>query len=89
MLLKYAEANAFNTSGARNAGGLQPPLPKWGRRPSGASPRWGINYVRREYYKHWPPHISKALATHSFKSIGHPHIIQPVHVHLLLRLHVF
>jgi hypothetical protein len=47
MLLKYAEANAFNTSGARNAGGLQPPLPKWGRRPSAASPIWGIHYVLR------------------------------------------
>jgi hypothetical protein len=27
-------------------------------------------------FKHWPPHFLKALATHSFKSIGHPHIIQ-------------
>ena len=30
MLLKYEEANAFNTSGAHNGGGLRPLLPKWG-----------------------------------------------------------
>ena len=40
MLLILAEANAFNTSGAYNGGGLRPPLPKWGRRPSAAGPIW-------------------------------------------------
>ena len=43
MLLILAEANAFNTSGAYNGGGLRPPLPKWGRRPSAAG------HIRRLY----------------------------------------
>ena len=48
MVLKYAEANAFNTSGAHNEGGLRPPLPKWGRQHLAAGPIWGIHYVLRE-----------------------------------------
>ena len=45
MLLILAEANAFDTSRAYNGGGLRPPLPKWGRRPSAAGPIWGIHYM--------------------------------------------
>ena len=26
--------------------------------------------------RHWPAHIVKTLAAHSFKSIGHPHIME-------------
>jgi hypothetical protein len=40
-------------------------------------PIWGMHYVLRQYSKRWPPRILKALATHSFKSIGHPSIIKP------------
>ena len=32
--------------------------------------------VLRQYEKQWPPHISKALGTHAFESMGHPHIIK-------------
>ena len=39
MILKYAEANAVNTSGAHNEGGLRPPL------PNGAGGLRGIHYV--------------------------------------------
>ena len=47
MLLILAEANAFKPSGAYNGGGLRPPLPKWGRRPSAAGPIWGIHSMLR------------------------------------------
>ena len=60
MFLTYAEAKVFNTGGARNGGG--------GRRLI-----WEINYVFRYYQKRWPLHPLKKMATHSFKSIGHPH----------------
>ena len=62
MLLILAEADAFNTSGAYDVGGLRPPLPKWGRRPSAAGPIWGIHYA---------PLVLKALASARIKSIGH------------------
>jgi hypothetical protein len=76
MLLEYAETNSFNTSGAHHE------FPKWGRPPKAASPILGgaagdrPHYVLRCYYKPWPPHILKALATHSLKNICYPHIIQ-------------
>jgi hypothetical protein len=35
MLLKFAEANAFNTSGTHNE------FPKWGRQPKASGRIWG------------------------------------------------
>jgi hypothetical protein len=76
MLCKYAHANALNTSGAHNE------FPKWDRQPKAAGPiRGGAaggrpHHALREYQKHWPPYVLKALATRSFKSIGHPHIVK-------------
>ena len=45
MLLILAEANAFNTGGAYNGGGLRP-SPN-GAGPSAAGPIWGIHYMLR------------------------------------------
>ena len=63
MLIKYAEANAINTSGAQKGGGLRPPLPKWDRRPSAAGPIWGIHYA---------PLVLEALTSAYLRRIGHP-----------------
>ena len=55
MLLILAEANAFNTSGAYNGGGLRPPE---GRRPHLGNSLYALL-------------ILKALASAGIKSIGH------------------
>ena len=44
MLLKYAEANAFNTSAAHTE------FPKWGRRPKAAGPIAGGAAGGRPHY---------------------------------------
>jgi hypothetical protein len=58
ILFWVGEAKAFNTTGAHNGGGLQLPLPKWGR------PHLGNSLCA--------PLLLYALASAYFKSIGHP-----------------
>ena len=69
MLSILAEANAFNTSGAYNGGGLRPPLPKWGGRP----------HLGNSLYA---PLVLKALASASMESIGHPLVLKALVIHL-------
>ena len=64
MLLKYAEANAVNTSRAHNVGGLQPSLPKWN------------SLCAPLVQKHWPQHILKTFDVLPFEVVGHPHVEQ-------------
>ena len=67
MLSKYAEANAFDTSGAHNQ------FPKWGqRRPimrSASIESIGL----RISCKHWPLTLLKALAIHALYK---PHVLK-------------
>jgi hypothetical protein len=44
MLVKYAEANAFNTTEAHNE------FPKWGRRPKADGLMWGGATGGRSHY---------------------------------------
>ena len=72
--LKHAGTNALNISGTYIMGAV------FGRpSPNGTG---GLRY----YQRHWPPHILKALATHSFKRIGHPHILKAASHPLLKKL---
>ena len=65
LLLKYAEANAFDTSGAHNGGGLRPAVPpQKGPAAVGRRPHLGNSLCA--------PLVLKVLASASIESIGHP-----------------
>ena len=73
MLVMLAEANAFDTSGASNGGGLRPPLTKWGR-----------GFGRRPHLGHplYAPLVLKELDSAIIKSIGHPLVLKALAIPL-------